>query len=59
MQVKHRCQVMPTATCPDVGGIATPHLIGLLDIKFAGQQIGNVRSFRLCHLITVCAWLFG
>ena len=50
---------MPTTTGPDVGDIATPHLIGLLDIKLAGQQIGNVRSFRLCHLIAVCARLFG
>ncbi|KRW64394.1 hypothetical protein AO724_01760 [Aeromonas allosaccharophila] len=59
MQVEHCGQVMPTTTGPDVGDIATPHLIGLRDIKFAGQQIGNVRSFRPCHLITVCARLFG
>ncbi|KYN71534.1 hypothetical protein UC38_22080, partial [Aeromonas salmonicida subsp. salmonicida] len=37
----------------------TPHLIGLRNIKFAGQQIRNIRSFRACNLITVCARLFG
>ena len=56
MQVKQRCQV---TTCPDVGDIAISHLIGLLDLKFAGQQIEHIRSFRQCHLITVCARLFG
>ena len=46
MKVEHRSQVIPTTRGPDVGDIATPHLIGLLDIKFTGQQIGNIRSFR-------------
>ncbi|AMQ42439.1 hypothetical protein AMS64_08660 [Aeromonas veronii] len=50
---------MPATTGPDVGDIATPHLIGLLDIKFAGQQIGNVRSFRPSDLIAMSARLFG
>jgi len=59
MQVEHCGQVMPTTTGPDVGDIATPHLIGLRNIKFSGQQIGNIRSFRLCHLITVCTRLPG
>lgn len=59
MQVEHCGQVMPTTTGPDIGDLATLHLIGLWDIKFAGQQIGNVRSFRPCNLITVCARLLG
>ncbi|MNR19455.1 hypothetical protein D3C85_1362490 [compost metagenome] len=50
---------MPTTTSPDVGDIATPHLIGLLDIKFTGQQIGNIRSFRPGNLIAMDARLFG
>ncbi|PKQ71360.1 hypothetical protein AOX56_22300 [Aeromonas sobria] len=50
---------MPTTTGPDVGDIATPHMVRLRNIKFTGQQIGNIRSFRLANLITVCARLFG
>ncbi|VFB09606.1 Protein of uncharacterised function (DUF2699) [Aeromonas salmonicida] len=59
MEVEHCGQVMPTTSDPDVGNIPTPHLIGLRNIKFAGQQIGNIQSFRLANLITVYARRFG
>ncbi len=59
MKVEHCGQIIPTTRGPDVGNIATPHLIGLLDINFMGQLIGNIRPFRAGNLIAMSARLLG
>lgn len=59
LEVEHCGQVMPAATCPYVSDVAAPHLIGLLDIRFTRQKIGNIRSFRPRDLIAVSTRLFG
>lgn len=59
VEVEHRGQVMPAATCPYVSDVAVTHLIGLLDIKFTRQKIGNIRSFRPRDLIKMSSGLLG
>lgn len=59
VEVEHRGQVMPAATCPYISDVAAPHLIGLLDIKFTRQKIGNILSFRPRDLLTMSSRLFG
>ncbi len=39
---QHRGQVMPAALRPDVGDIATPHLIGTLDSELTIQPIRDI-----------------
>ncbi|SSI75528.1 Protein of uncharacterised function (DUF2699) [Acinetobacter baumannii] len=59
MQIQHRGQVVPTALRPDVGDVATPHLIGMLGREFAVQPIRDIRPLNRGLFVGVRARLLA
>ncbi|MOA07282.1 hypothetical protein D3C78_1269700 [compost metagenome] len=53
MQIQNRGQVMPAALRPDIGDVATPHLVGALDNELAVQPVRDIRALYRGLLVGV------
>lgn len=59
MQIQHRRQVMPTSLRPDVGDVATPHLVGSFGAELKVQPVRDIWPLNRSLLVHVRAGLFA
>ncbi len=53
VQIQHLGQVMPATLRPDIGDVATPHLVGALDSELAVQPVRDIRALYRGLLVGV------